>query len=148
MLRDGLSAEWLVLKSEAARAPRPDDARSFISRRLRDTHDLWHVVTGYGGDLLGEASLLPPSPTRRPGARASRLIVSTAYLKGDEPDARRLMIDAMARGLRAAWLPAAIWEELLDQPLASVRAQLRVGPPPPYAPVHSRDLPPGGVWAT
>ena len=29
-----------------------------LGERLRDMHDLWHVTTGYGRDLLGEAALL------------------------------------------------------------------------------------------
>jgi ubiquinone biosynthesis protein COQ4 len=24
----------------------------YVSARMRDTHDLWHVVTGYSGDVL------------------------------------------------------------------------------------------------
>lgn len=29
-----------------------------VSGRMRDTHDLWHVLTGYSGDVLGETALL------------------------------------------------------------------------------------------
>src|SRR5690242_8484573 len=30
----------------------------FVHARMRDTHDLWHAVTGYSGDVLGESALL------------------------------------------------------------------------------------------
>src|SRR5580704_5479869 len=30
----------------------------YLRRRMRDTHDLWHTVTGYKGDVLGETALL------------------------------------------------------------------------------------------
>ena len=35
-----------------------DDLLGWYLTRLRDTHDLWHVLTGYGRDLLGETALL------------------------------------------------------------------------------------------
>ncbi|MBC7506914.1 MAG: ubiquinone biosynthesis protein, partial [Sandarakinorhabdus sp.] len=31
---------------------------AWYGRRIRDAHDLWHVVTGYGLDSLGEACLV------------------------------------------------------------------------------------------
>jgi len=39
--------------------PRLDDARAWFRERSILTHDLWHVLTGYGTDDLGEAALLP-----------------------------------------------------------------------------------------
>ena len=30
----------------------------WYSRRLRDVHDIWHVLTGYGTDALGEACVV------------------------------------------------------------------------------------------
>src|SRR5262245_7167137 len=44
----GMSNAWETL-------PAPLD---FVHARMRDTHDLWHAVTGYSGDVLGEAALL------------------------------------------------------------------------------------------
>src|SRR4029078_11371261 len=80
----------------------PVDRRWFADR-LRDTHDLWHVVTGYGRDLIGEASLLAftYAQTRNPGIG---FIVAVAYLKarGINRPARRLLRDGYRRGKRAA----------------------------------------------
>lgn len=145
MEKGGLTPEWLVAASEVV-APLDDDLEAYLSRRLRDTHDLWHVVTGFGGDLLGEASVLAftLAQTASPGIG---LLVSAAYLQSGDPDARRLITDAFARGLRAAWLPGAPWEELLLLPLEEVRARLRVGPPAVYEPFFAKDLPPGGLLA-
>jgi ubiquinone biosynthesis protein COQ4 len=146
MQRDGLTPDWLVQASEVAAAPRGDLPHDYLARRLRDTHDLWHVVTGYGGDLLGEASLLAFTFAQT-FAFGIGLLVSVGLLKADDPDARRLIIDGLARGARAAWLPAVKWEALLDQPLADVRARLRVGAPPAYEPFYARDLPSGGLMS-
>jgi len=53
-----VAAEGLVAASAAGEAGAlPPDFR-FIHERMRDTHDLWHAVTGYQGDTLGEAALL------------------------------------------------------------------------------------------
>lgn len=147
MRRDNLSAEFLVEVSAASAGAAPVDADSdYIGRRLRDTHDLWHVLTGYRGDLLGEAALLTFTFAQTHNFGIG-VVAAVAALRADEPDARRLLLDAFARGARAAWLPAVAWEELLSIDLGQVRDQLRVGAPPVYEPFFARDLPPGGIFA-
>lgn len=60
MRREGLSAAGLVAESEKFLPPEKQlkDQMQWYFHRLRDTHDLFHVLTGYGRDALGEASLL------------------------------------------------------------------------------------------
>ncbi|WP_298303182.1 Coq4 family protein [uncultured Erythrobacter sp.] len=60
MKREGLSAQGLVDESHkwAPAERRPNDQTEWYFNRLRDTHDLFHVLTGYGRDALGEAALL------------------------------------------------------------------------------------------
>jgi len=60
MKREGLSAAGLVAESHKWAPPEslPRDLTQWYFDRLRDTHDLFHVLTGYGRDALGEASLL------------------------------------------------------------------------------------------
>jgi ubiquinone biosynthesis protein COQ4 len=142
MSREQISADGLVEASEDWLSDDLPAERRWFADRLRDTHDLWHVVTGYGRDLIGEASLLAFSyaQTRNPGIG---FIVAVAYLRarGINAPARRLLREGYRRGKRAAWLPGVEWEELLDQPLAHVREQLRVGQPPVYEPVRSEGAP-------
>jgi ubiquinone biosynthesis protein COQ4 len=147
MEKDSLTPDWLVEASQvSATHTRDTEPHEWIANRMRDTHDLWHVVTGYGGDLLGEASLLAFTFAQTFAAGVG-LLVSVSLVRADDPDARRLIIDGFARGARAAWLPAVAWEELLAQPLDEVRAKLRVGAPPTYEPFYARDLPKGGLLA-
>jgi len=146
MSRDGLTPDWLVNASETAAVYHGDAPHEFVARRMRDTHDLWHVVTGYGGDLLGEASLLAFTYAQT-FAPAVGLLVSVAFLRADDPDARHLILDAFTRGLSAAWMPVVAWEDLLARPLSEVRDRLRVGAPRTYEPFYSKDLPPGGLFA-
>jgi ubiquinone biosynthesis protein COQ4 len=142
MSREQISADGLVdASSNWLRDDLPDDRRWFADR-LRDTHDLWHVVTGYGRDLVGEASLLSftYAQTRNLGIG---FIVAVAYLRARGPfrPGRRLLRDGYRRGRRAAWLPGVEWEQLLDQPLARVREQLGVGEPTSYQPIRSEGAP-------
>jgi ubiquinone biosynthesis protein COQ4 len=146
MERDRLDAAYLDHAQAVAGVDHASDEDAYIDARLRDSHDLWHVVTGYGGDLLGEASLLAFTYAQT-WSRGVGLIASVGLLRADDPDARRLIVDAFVRGLRAAWLPAVAWEDWLAAPLADVRTRLRVGPPPAYEPFFASDLPPGGLLA-
>ena len=60
MKTEGLSAAGLVAESHRWAPPeaRPQDQTEWYFDRLRDTHDLFHILTGYGRDALGETSLL------------------------------------------------------------------------------------------
>jgi ubiquinone biosynthesis protein COQ4 len=58
MEREGLSAAGLVEEFEKAERPTYDDLVQWFGFRQRDTHDLMHVLTGYGRDALGEQCVL------------------------------------------------------------------------------------------
>ncbi|WP_128892505.1 Coq4 family protein [Erythrobacter sp. HKB08] len=60
MEREGLTAAGLVAESHKfkPKSERFDDMYEWYIERLRDTHDLFHVLTGYGRDPLGELCLL------------------------------------------------------------------------------------------
>jgi ubiquinone biosynthesis protein COQ4 len=141
-----ITADGLVDASEADDPHTGDEIDRFIGDRLRDAHDLWHAVTGYGGDLTGEAALLAftLAQTRAPGIA---VLVAIGYAIARDPDVRRLIVDAFARGIRSAWLPAVDWEALLAEDVDVVRARLRVGPPPAYEPFFATELPEGGLLA-
>ncbi len=139
--REQITADGLV---EASRAERemPDygPERRLFGERLRDMHDLWHIVTGYGRDLVGEASLLAFSfaQTRNPGVG---FIVAVGWLKAGPTEARQRIVEGYQRGRSAAWLPAQDWEALLARPLEEVRRELRVCEPPRYAAIRSAGAP-------
>jgi ubiquinone biosynthesis protein COQ4 len=138
MTDEQISADGLVAASEdGGRLLRDNEDRARFGMRMRDSHDLWHCVTGYSRDLVGEASLLAFTfaQTRNPGIGA---IVAMAYLKGGGlPGARKAIARGYRRGRRAKWLPAADWEALLLRPLEDVRAELEVGAIPAYTEIRS-----------
>lgn len=136
-----ITAEGLVAASEEGR--RTDEAldadRMLFRDRLRDMHDLWHVVSGYRGDIIGEAAVLAFSfvQTRSPGVG---LIAALGFLKtGELPGARGTIARAVARGRRAAWLPGVDWESMLARPLDEVRAELGLLDTPSYEPLYTSD---------
>lgn len=114
--------------------------QEFLHGRLRDTHDLWHAVTGYRGDLLGETALLAfiLAQSWNPGI-AVILGVGLAKTIG-APAARAVITKGYQRGRQAAWLISVAWEELLAMPIEEVRRRLRIDAPPVYTPIRSADL--------
>lgn len=101
-------------------------------RRVRDLHDVWHVLTGYGRDALGEMCLAAFAYQEVRGAGWG-LIVAGGFLRCHGPaagQARRAILEAQGRARRAAWLPGEDYEQLMFEPLDAARARLRLTPPP------------------
>lgn len=98
--------------------------------RINVMHDLWHVLTGYGTDELGEAALIAFSQGQIPN-RSFPLLLLGAAIKGPKSwDLAwpRYLWRAYRRGKRARRLFAAPWEELLPLPVTVVRERLGVAP--------------------
>jgi ubiquinone biosynthesis protein COQ4 len=112
--------------------PALDPAREWFRDRTILLHDLWHVLTGYGTDELGEAALLPFSYAQG-GGRANALLVIGVAARGTRAlglGFLRYLYQAWRRGRRAAWLVALPYEELLPQPLDDVRRGAGIEPTP------------------
>ncbi|CAN5738437.1 Coq4 family protein [soil metagenome] len=134
-----LTAAGLVDASERSQADELDEERRRFSDRLRDMHDLWHVVTGYRGDIVGETAILAFifAQTKNPGAG---LIALVGFAKiGPIVGARTVIACGFVRGLRAEWLVATDWEAMLARPLVDVRRELGLDEPPVYDPVYTSD---------
>ncbi|MFC2951740.1 Coq4 family protein [Marinicaulis aureus] len=102
---------------------------------LQVSHDLWHVLTGYGRDALGELCNLVYTrhQTYNPGFR---LIVAIGFLaqKLEQPSAQiqKALAEARRNASAAEWVLAHDVEELLAMPLADARARLKIGEPKIY----------------
>lgn len=141
---EGIDADGLVRASVEGR--RPDDTVELAWARdwLRDTHDLWHTVLGYKGDLVGEAALLAFSH-HETGNVGVGLIASVAWFKlgrvtGSDISARKVVFDGRRRAQRAAWFVDVPWHEWLARPLDDVRRDLRVSEPVQYHPIRSDEV--------
>jgi ubiquinone biosynthesis protein COQ4 len=142
---EGISPDGIrdaSFESQATRYGSPE--LEYLRCRMRDTHDLWHAVTGFKGDVLGELALLAFTLGQHWNG-AIALIVVAGLIKGLGRGETRLVVEGFRRGRAAAWLPAQEWEALLPLPLTEVRARLRLGSPPVYTPVRSAELRAEGV---
>ena len=146
---EGIDADGLVAASVAGEKGLREKGSDFefIASRMRDTHDLWHTVTGYKGDLIGEASLLGFSlaQTHNPGIG---MIVLTGMLRIRQLEAVGLIAQGVRRGMRARWMPAIDWETLLPLPLETVRSLLAIDVPPKYEPLRTSALRAEGLLAS
>ena len=128
-----LEADGLVAAdrtSEAALGKRvADPDRDWLSERLRDMHDLWHVLSGYGRDEAGEAANLAFTYGQVPFRGVALIIVAVALVHphGDRFAWPRYLYRAWRRS-REARLITPRYEELLPLPLDEVRRTLGITP--------------------
>jgi ubiquinone biosynthesis protein COQ4 len=136
--RENISAEGIREASLTDRHYSRADVE-YMRCRMRDTHDLWHTVTGYQGDLLGELSLLAFTLGQHWNS-AIALIIVAGLIRGWGDGGASTILEGFRRGRAAAWLPSQDWESLLALPIDEVRARLKVGAPPKYTPLRSAEL--------
>lgn len=137
--REKISAEGLVDASESVERAVVSEDRTRFYNRLRDSHDLQHVATGWGRDLLGEASILSYGISQQ-WHHGIGLIVGMAAWTGG-PEMRSMIRKAWRRGKQSENLDFADWEALLPLPLTQVREELGLGEPPVYEPIWSSGTP-------
>jgi ubiquinone biosynthesis protein COQ4 len=112
------------------------DDFSYIHSRLSQTHDIWHVVSGFGTDVVGELGLqgyyLGQSNNDEFFAMT---LISAGCLYAALKEQRIMsdMIQAIGAGFNlgkaAKSFHPAHWEEMWDRPLADIRAEFNVTPP-------------------
>ncbi len=136
----GITADGLVAASETEN-PVPEPNIERMRNRMRDAHDLIHVLTGYDTDLVGEGAVLAFTFAQT-GNPALALIVLAGLVKarGELSHARRTIVRGLLRGRRASWLPATDWEHMLTLPLAEVRERLGIDEPPQYRHVYPEEF--------
>ena len=140
---ENLDADGLVEASDQGEFENMEPDMRLFGERQRDQHDLWHTLTRYGRDELGEACLLAftyaQTKNRGVGAIcvAGALKLSRHYGSGTF----RAMSRAYKDGRKAAWLPGQDWEALLARPIDEVRQTLRIDPPQRYFDLRSPGTP-------
>ncbi len=135
MEREGISAEGLAEASENSYDVFEDKDMERYAFRTRDMHDLWHVVTGYGRDGLGEVCVVAFSyaQTKQLGFGAIALMGAYDFSRRF-PGNRifRAAWQAYQTGRKAAWFSAQDWEHLLTLPIEDVRQMLNIPTPDVY----------------
>jgi ubiquinone biosynthesis protein COQ4 len=141
MEAEGLTAAGLVAEAESLGRTKFPDLLQWFMERSRDTHDLFHVLTGYGRDALGEQCVLLFTHGQSP-SQGHLLIgyAGAANIKKMVKDSAAPVVGAVREAHRtgkgAPSLMAQSIRELLPQPLEDVRAQLRIPAPVLYHECH------------
>jgi ubiquinone biosynthesis protein COQ4 len=141
METEGLSAAGLVAEYDrAGRSNYPDLVEWFINRS-RDTHDLFHVLTGYGRDALGEQCVLLFTNGQSPSQ--GHLLIGYAgaanirtMVKGSKAPVLGAVREAHRTGKGAPRLIEQPIRALLERPIADVRRDLRIPEPILYRECH------------
>lgn len=129
--RHGLEPGKLIEISRARRREDAEPGLAWIDERGLLAHDLWHVLTGYGADGLGEAALLWFGVAQS-GGRSTRVLAVGATLRIVQIVGLpwlRYIYRAWRSGRRAVFLLALPYEEMLARPLAEARERARIEPP-------------------
>lgn len=136
MQDEDLSAEGLAMQSRMTE-PSIDDPHvlAWYGRRLRDIHDVWHVLTGYGRDALGEACVVSFSYSQTGHKGFGFIGLAAAWeISREAPKVQAFSVvrEAFRHGRRAGWLPAEDYETLFVEPLEAARRRLNIPSPKRY----------------
>ncbi|MFB2879070.1 Coq4 family protein [Floridanema aerugineum] len=115
------------------------DDVSYVFLRIRQSHDIWHIITGMKTDVIGELGLkgFELAQTRRP---MSIILLAGGLLRTllSSPEDLDLLLDRIAVGYRmgakAKPFLAQKWEENWEKPVSEWRAELGVELAPVYIP--------------
>lgn len=149
MRSENLSAEGLAQVGRETAARRGvqseiDHPVAWFGRRIRDTHDIWHTLTGYGRDALGELCLVAFSYAQTRSLGWAFIAVGGCLRALGEKQgwfAVKAVWQAYQNGRAAAWLPGEDFERILNEPVDAARRRLNIPAPTLYLgiPEGSRD---------
>lgn len=142
MESEGLSAQGLVDELDKYRPAHMffKDQLDWYFRRLRDTHDLMHVLTGYGRDALGEQCVLAFTYSQQP-ALAHLFLGYAGALEIAKRDRVKVPVFRAVRegqklGRACPRLAEMPIRELLAMPLDDARKLLNITPARYYRQAH------------
>lgn len=107
---------------------------AYVAQRVRQSHDLWHVLTGLSTSIPDEVALQAFTRAQLHN-NTSRLIVvfGTLFYGLRYPQMRRHARVWQRAGSRCTFLLTVRWEELWEVPLDQLREQLGLIVPEPLA---------------
>ena len=143
MEREGLSAQGLVDELDKYRPADMyfNDQVDWYFRRLRDTHDLMHVLTGYGRDALGEQCVLAFTYSQQPALAHLFLGYAGAYEIARRATVKVPVFRAVREGQKSGKACPRLVEmsirELLAMPLEEARQKLGISQGRYYKQAHA-----------
>jgi ubiquinone biosynthesis protein Coq4 len=103
----------------------------YVELRLSQTHDLWHIITGFDTSVVGEIGLQAFHLPQFPYPLATMLVgISLISATLEEPEMLPKLLEAIAQGFQmgktAKPLFAQKWEEGWEKPLAQWQTELNI----------------------
>ncbi len=142
--RENISTQGLAQASEAARSgadQKLGENEQLYRLRLRNLHDVFHVLAGYDRDLRGEAAVLAFTIGQNYNRGIAYLVWNALREEGWSSPGGRLIREGYRRGRRAKRLVEQDWEYLFLRPIEEVREELGVGAPPVYEQLRTDGAP-------
>jgi ubiquinone biosynthesis protein COQ4 len=145
-IRENISTEGLAQASKDAaealgnRSEVSTDEQVY-GTRLRNLHDVFHVLAGYDRDLRGEVGVLAFTIAQAYNRGIAYLVFQAVRRSGWNSELGKLARQGYRRGRRAKPLVEEDWEALFERPIDEVREELGVGPPPVYEQLRSAGAP-------
>lgn len=140
MEREGLSAGGLVEESEKSGRPVYNDLIQWYGFRLRDTHDLMHVLTGYGRDALGEQCVLLFTHGQNPSHGHLLLGYAGSFHMKSQVKSKAPVLKAIRQahktGVACPSVVGLSIRELLAMDLSEARKKLNIPEPTWYQECH------------
>jgi ubiquinone biosynthesis protein COQ4 len=144
MEREGLSAQGLVDDLDKYRRPDQyfDDQVTWYFNRMRDTHDLMHILSGFGRDALGEQCVLAFTYSQQPAL--AHLFLGYAGALEIKKRARtkvpvlRAVREGQKMGKACPRLVEMPIREILAMPLEEARKSLGIVAPHHYHDAHAK----------
>lgn len=105
------------------------DDVSYVTAHLYETHDVWHVATGFGTSVAEELGLQAVYASQFPGRLAPILIAggliqAALWVHGDFTPRLAAVARGFAMGKRARPLFGVRWDEMWELPVEDVRRLL------------------------
>ncbi len=106
---------------------------SYINARIGQTHDIWHIITGFDTSELGEIGLQAFYLAQFPDPLATMLIANsliavTLFIPEELPELIKAIAKGWEMGSKAKALFAQKWEENWEKPLTEWQTELNIQP--------------------
>ncbi len=109
-----------------------------LANRLRDIHEIVHLISGYGTDMLGEMCELAFTIREDPRPKASMFAIrfnTSIFRRCGYDHAEAAIQQAFERGRRVGLMVGADWEAMIEWKLDAVRTHLDIREVPSYRPI-------------
>ncbi|MGA7936642.1 MAG: Coq4 family protein [Kovacikia sp.] len=107
-----------------------EDDYSYIALRMRQTHDIWHLITGFGTDLGGELGLQAFTLAQTHSPLAVTILTASIFYTMTSSGSLNVVIDHLQKGWQIGTIAqpflAQKWEEGWEKPVHEWRVELNV----------------------